>query len=70
MKYKITPILTHHHEAEVIIADGDEEMHSAFRTLAEIGAACVETHPTEDKKIMVLYPARYIKKILCEAIGE
>ena len=70
MKFRITPILTHHHEAQVIIVDGEEEMHSAFRTLAEIGAMCIEKHPTEDKKILVLYPARYIKKILYEAIGE
>ena len=70
MKFRITPILIHHHEAKVIIANGEEEMHSAFRTLAEIGAVCIEKHPTEDKKILVLYPARYIKKILYEAIGE
>ena len=70
MKYKITPILIHHHEAKVIIANGEAERHSAFRTLTEIGAMCLEKHPTEDKKILVLYPARYIKKILYETIRE
>ena len=70
MKYKITPILIHYHEAQAIVVDGEVELRSALRTLAKVGVICIEKHPTKDKKIMVSYPARYIKKILCESIGE
>ena len=70
MKYKLTPILTHHHEVESTVVDGESELLSALRVFAEIGVECVEKHPTEDKEIDVFYPARDIKKILCEAIGE
>ena len=70
MQYKLTPILIHHHEVESTVVNGDAELLSALRVLAEVGAVCIEKHPTKDKEIEVFYPARDIKKILCESIGE